>query len=134
MAIKCYEHLGETSVDGLIATSYPLADTFYTTIRKLSEEAILKRGTLLNLSSGSGGDGNCVIHGTAAVDNETLMPFCVLASDTVVGTSTDIIAKAYRTGHFVKESLIVAEAASISDADKEALRDVGILLSCTIEV
>ena len=133
MSIKYYEDLGASSVDSLIAASYPPTDTFHITIRKLSEAATLKRGALLDLSSGSGGDGHCVIHGTSAAANETLTPFCVLADDTIVGTSTDVIAKAYRTGHFVKEKLIIAEAASISDADKEDLRDVGILVSSAIE-
>ena len=134
MAISYYEDLGASSVDGIIAGSYPSADTFHITIRKLSAAATLKRGTLLDLSSGSGGDGHCVVHGTSAAANETLTPFCILADDTVIGTSTDVIAKAYRAGHFVKENLIIAEGASISDADKEDLRDVGILLSSAIEV
>lgn len=134
MSINYFEDLGASSVDDLIAGSYPPTDTFHITIRKLSEAATLKRGTLLDLSSGSGGDGHCVIHGTSATADETLTPFCILADDTVIGTSIDVIAKAYRTGHFVKEKLIIAEEASISDADKEALRDVGILLNSAIEV
>lgn len=120
--------------EGLIASSYPPADVFHIVIRKLNEETTYKRGTLLDLSSGSAGDGKYVIHGTQAGDNETLTANCVLAEDTVIGTASDVIARAYRTGHFVKENLIVAEGASISEADKEALRDVGILLSSAIKV
>lgn len=129
-----YEDLGEQSFDGLIAASYPLADVFHIVIRRLSEEATLKRGTLLNLSTGTAGDGKYVIHGTNAAANETLTANCILAEDTVVGTASDVIARAYRTGHFVKENLIIAAGSVITDADKEALRDVGILLSSAIKV
>ena len=65
---------------------------------------------------------------------ETLSANCILAEDTVVGTASDVIARAYRTRHFVKENLIIAAGAEITDADKEALRDVGILLSSAIKV
>lgn len=133
MANLC-RYLGEQSYDGLIASCYPPTDVFHIVIRKLSEETTYKRGTLLDLSSGSAGDRKYVIHGTQAGENETLTANCVLAEDTVVGTASDVIARAYRTGHFVKENLIVAEGASISEADKEALRDVGILLSSAIKV
>ena len=134
MSVNYYEDLGSLSTDGLIAASYPMADVFHIAVRKLNEEETLKRGTLLDLSTGTAGDGKYVIHGTNAASNETLTANCILAEDTVVGTASDVIARAYRTGHFVKENLIVAEGASISAADKEALRDVGILLSSAIQV
>ena len=116
--------------DGLIAAPWPPADVFHITVRKLDAAATLKRGTLLDLSSGSGGDGKYVIHGTSAgAANETLTPNCILAEDVEVGTEADVTALAYRTGHFCENKLIVASGASIDASDKEALRDVGILLS-----
>jgi hypothetical protein len=115
--------------DGLIAAPWPPADVFHITVGKLGAAATLKRGTLLDLSSGSGGDGKYVIHGTSAGADETLTPNCILAEDVEVGIEADVTALAYRTGHFCENKLIVASGASIDASDKEALRDVGILLS-----
>ena len=115
--------------DGLIATTFPPADVFHVTVRKLSAAATLKRGTLLDRSTGSGGDSKFVIHGTSAGANETLTANCILAEDVEVGTSADVTALAYRTGHFVEDKLIIAEGATLAADAKEALRDVGILLS-----
>lgn len=121
--------------DGLIVNSFPPPDAFHIKLRKATgSEVTLKRGTLLDLSTGTSGDGKYVIHGTAAEDSETLTPNAILADDYTVGTSADVIAIAYRTGHFAENKLIVAAGASISAADKEALRDVGILLSDAFEL
>ena len=43
------------------------------------------------------------------------------------------IRDSYRTGHFNQNKLIVADDSEITDADKETLRDAGILLSDAIE-
>lgn len=120
--------------DGLIAAPYPPADVFHVTVRKLSAAATLKRGSLLDLSSGTGGDSKYVIHGTTAGDNETLTANCILAEDVAVGTAADVTALAYRTGHFVEGKLILADGATLAAGAKEALRDVGILLSDGIAV
>jgi hypothetical protein len=115
--------------DGLIAAPFPPADVFHITVRKLAAAATLKRGTLLDLSTGSGGDGKYVIHGTNAGANETLTANCILAEDVDVGTAADVTALAYRTGHFIEGKLIIADGATLASGAKEALRDVGILLS-----
>lgn len=120
--------------DGLIASTFPPADVFHITIRKLSAASTLKRGTLLDLSSGTGGDNKYVIHGTNAGSNETLTANAILAEDTEVGTAADVTALAYRTGHFVEGKLILADGATLASGAKEALRDVGILLSDGITV
>lgn len=70
-----------------------------------------------------------VILGTAAKSNETLTANCVLADDVEVGTTSDAVATAYRTGHFNENSLITDNSHAISETDKEALRSAGILLS-----
>lgn len=131
---RLYESEFINPYDGLIAASNPPADVFHITIRKVSTVTTLKRGTLLDLSSGTGGDGKYVIHGTAKGENETLTANAILAEDVEVGTDTDVTALAYRTGHFCRNKIIVGTGATISAADKEALRDVGILLSDSFEV
>ncbi|MDD2296632.1 MAG: hypothetical protein PHX79_02280 [Sphaerochaetaceae bacterium] len=124
-----YETTAIDPHDGLIATAFPPADVFHITVRKLSEAATLKRGSLLDLSSGTGGDSKYVIHGTTAGENETLTANCILAEDVEVGTASDVTALAYRTGHFVENKLILKTDATLAAGAKEALRDVGILLS-----
>lgn len=125
-----YEVIPVNPNDGLIAGLYPPAQVCTIKIRKESSAAAtLKRGTLLDLSSGTGGDAAYVIHGTSAGSNETLTPGMILAEDITVGTTADAVAFAYRTGHFVEQKLIVASGGSISAADKETLRGKQILLS-----
>ena len=47
---------------------------------------------------------------------------------TIIGTD-DVDVEAYRTGHFNRNRLIVAEDYDLTADDEEALRSVGILLS-----
>ena len=126
---KLYEANTIAPHDGLIATSFPPADVFHITVRKLGAASTLKRGTLLDLSTGTAGDGKYVIHGTEAIANETLTANAILAEDVKVGTTADVTALAYRTGHFVEDKLIIKDGATLASGAKEALRDVGILLS-----
>ena len=115
--------------DGLIAGIFPVTDIVAVTITKLSSAATYKRGSILDLSAGTGGDGNYKIHGTSAGSNETLTPNMILAEDVEVGTAANATAFAYRSGNFNKSHLLYASGGSISAADIEALRDVGILVS-----
>ena len=131
---KAYERIEASKHDGLIVDINPPADVMAVKIRKeASAAATLKRGTVLALSTGTAGDGEYVILGTAAKENETLKANCILAEDVEVGTESAATALAYRTGHFAKDKLIVVSSASFDGADKEALRDVGILVSDAME-
>ena len=53
---------------------------------------------------------------------------CVLADDTVVGTTNDENVLVYFFGHFNVSALTVAEDYAITEADKDELRKKGILL------
>lgn len=126
MSKRLDETIGAVGFDNLINGQYPPAEVFTVKIRKEATEAkIYKRGTVLALS----GDGLRVILGTTAKSNETLTANCVLADDVEVGTASDAVATAYRTGHFNENSLITNNSHAISETDKEALRSAGILLS-----
>ena len=127
MSKRLDETIGAVGFDNLINGQYPPAEVFTVKIRK--EAKIYKRGTVLALSAGTAGDGLRVILGTAAKSNETLTANCVLADDVEVGTASDAVATAYRTGHFNENSLITDNSHAISETDKEALRSAGILLS-----
>lgn len=55
-------------------------------------------------------------------------PDCVLAEDITVGTTNDENALVYIGGCFNEDELILAENASISEADRDVLRMKGIIL------
>ncbi len=128
MTRDLHEKLGSMEYEKLFAGMEPKALTHPATVRKLGSAATLKRGTLLAKSSGTGGDGKLVIFGTSAGTNETLTADCVLCDDLDVGTSTDENALVYISGNFNEAALIMASGASLTEADRDALRERGIIL------
>lgn len=84
----------------------------------------LKRGTILaeNLM------GENVILGT---EGEGFAAAYILAED--VETTVDVYAEAYRSGHFLIEALTVKEEYSITQKDRNELRNAGIYLSKGME-
>lgn len=110
--------------DGLVYGLNPAAEAFMVTIKALSAPATLARGTVLAV----GADNKMVVLGSGEGTAN-----CILCDDTEVGTS-DIKALAYRAGHFTAEKLTVAASYTMTAADKEALRDAGILLSNAVEM
>lgn len=119
--------VGEMEYDGLIADVTPKVQVRGKTIRKMSAETTLTRGTILAMSSGTGGDGKLVVLGTTAGSNETLTPDCILCDDIVVGTSEDVIATVYTAGCFNTAKTIVAEGYTMTSADYDSLRKYGIV-------
>lgn len=133
MSKRLDENLGSVGYDGLIVANEPVADVFTVTIRKEAAAATYKRGTVLALSAGTAGDDKLVILGSTAATNETLTANCILAADVEVGTTADVTALAYRTGHFARNKLAVASGYTLKTTDEEELRKAGILLSDAIE-
>lgn len=133
MSKRIDETLTTPSYDGLIIGNEPVADAFTVTIRKLGTAATLKRGTVLALSTGTAGDGKMVVLGNTATTDETLTANCVLCDDVDVGTAADVTTLAYRTGKLNTGKLIVKSGYTLTAADKEALRDAGILLDTAID-
>lgn len=128
MTRDLHEKLGSMEYEKLFAGLEPKALTHPATVRKLGTAGTLKRGTLLAKSSGSAGDGKLVIFGTSAASNETLTADCVLCDDLDVGTSNDENALVYIAGNFNEDALILASGASLTEADRDALRQRGIIL------
>lgn len=140
MGKRLDETIGTIDYDGLIVDNIPVADVFTVTIRKEASAATTyKRGTVLALSAGgTGSDGKLVILGTdprKTGDNtdEVLAANCILAEDIDVGTTADVTALAYRTGHFARNKLIAKAGYTMSTTDEEDLRKGGILLSDALE-
>lgn len=109
---------GEVGQDNLIAKLFPPAEPFG--IKVAGGEGDLKRGTVMALTEA----------GYVVLDAEaTGKANCVL-SDPVDASGEDAVtAVAYRTGHFNRKALIVAEGYTMTAADEEELRKGGILLS-----
>ena len=63
---------------------------------------------------------------------EKLSANCILCDDVAVGTVADVEALAYRAGKFNTTKLIVKTGYTMTAADKEALRNGGILLDTAI--
>ena len=133
MSKRLDENIGAVEYDGLIVNNVPVADVFSVTIRKETAATVLKRGTVLALPAGTAGDGKLVILGSTATTNETLTAHCILAEAVEAGTTADVTALAYRTGHFARNKLIVKNGCTMTATDEEELRKGGILLSDAIE-
>ena len=112
MAIRVDESL-TVGADNIFAGVAPAAVTCMITVA--ASQGTLKRGSLISET------------GKLMATEETGKPAYILSDD--VDTTAETVALAYRTGHFRQDKLIVADGYTITDADKEALRGKGILLS-----
>ena len=119
--------LGSMEYDGLIADINPKLVVSGGTIRKLSKSDTIKRGTVLAKSGGTAGDNKLVVLGTAAASNEVLTACCILCDDVAVGTTDDVIAPVYLMGCFNSNKVTVADSYTMTEADKDALRNGGIV-------
>lgn len=116
--------LGSMEYDGLIADINPKLVVSGGTIRKLGTAGTIKRGTILAKSSG---DNKLVVLGTAAASNEVLTAYCILCDDVDVGTADDVTAPVYLMGCFNSNKVTVADNYTMTEADKDALRNGGIV-------
>ena len=128
-----HEKIGSVEFEKLFAGMQPPAIVKPGVIRKLGTAGTLKRGTLLAKSSGSAGDGKLVIFGTTAASNETLTADCILCDDVEVGTTDDENVLVYIAGNFNEAALIMATGASLTEDDRDALRERGIILGTVQE-
>ena len=113
------EQLRKTIVigaDNLINSAYT-TDVCHVTVA--SGQGKLARGTALAANA----DGKAVILGTASATANW-----ILAKD-VDATSGDVVAVAYREGHFNADQLIVKDSYTITTKDKDDFRTHNIILS-----
>ena len=120
--------LGTMEFDGLIADINPKLVVSGGTIRKLSKADTIKRGTVLAKSGGTAGDNKLVVLGTAASgDTETLTANCILCDDVEVGAAADATVAVYLAGCFDPNKVVMTNSHTLTEADKDALRDAGIV-------
>lgn len=127
MATNLYRKVGEMDFDGLLTDTNPAPQVRGGIIRKLGAAATLKRGTIFAKSSGTAGDGKLVVLGNTAASDETLTPDCILCDDVDVGTATDVKVPVYTVGCFDPGKVTVKEAYTITEDEKDKLRERGIV-------
>lgn len=115
----------EMSCDKLIAGMTPPIKVASGIISKLSTAESYARGAVLAKSAK---DGKLYILGSAAAEGDTLTPDCVLCDPEDVGTTEDVTAAVYVAGCFSVNALTVAEGYTITEADKDKLRERGLYL------
>lgn len=133
MAKHLNDKVGSMEYDKLIAGITPPVKVASGIITKLSAAATYPRGTVLCRSSGTGDDGNLKILGTTAGSNETLTPDCILCDDEDIGTDADANVAVYVMGCFNEDALTVGEKYTITQADKDTLRERGIYLAQVLD-
>lgn len=118
------ENVGACAPEFLFASSrYPVSKVL---MPVASGQGKLKRGTALALNTA----GKCVILGTKETvsEKQVLAEAAYILAEDVDATDTDVTAEVYRSGHFIKNALVVKEDYSMTDADVEAFRKAGIML------
>nr|DAT31543.1 MAG TPA: Head decoration protein [Caudoviricetes sp.] len=118
------ENVGACAPEFLFASSrYPVSKVL---MPVASGEGKLKRGTALALNTA----GKCVILGTKETvsEKQVLAEAAYILAEDVDATDADVMAEVYRSGHFIKNALVVKEDYSMTDADVEAFRKAGIML------
>lgn len=118
-----YREIGEMEFDGLITDIIPPIQVRGGTIAALSKATTYKRGTILSKSSANH---KLYILGTSAESGDTLTPNCILCDDTDIGGG-DVAVTIYTAGCFDPEKVTVENSYKISEADKDKLRERGIV-------
>ncbi|MDF2984892.1 MAG: hypothetical protein K0R50_402 [Eubacterium sp.] len=124
--------VGKVAYDKLLAGVSPAVHVNSGVIRQLGATATFPRGTVFAKSSGSAGDGKLVILGTTAITNETLTPDSILCDDTEIGTTAAVNAAVFTGGCFNIDALTVKDGYTLSEADKDKLRERGIYLGTVL--
>lgn len=120
--------LGEVEVDGLVTAIDPHIVIGAGVIRKAASGTLkLVRGTVLAKSAGTKGDSKLVVLGSTAAENESLTANCILCDDVEVGTEADATVAVYLAGCFNPDKLTMTDSYTMTEADKDALRDAGIV-------
>lgn len=124
MSKRLDENLGSVGYDGLIVANEPVADVV--TVNLAASQGVLARGTVITGAAG----GEMSAASAALVATNAVY---ILADDTDTGTSSAVVATAYRTGHFARNKLTTDGSYTLVAADEEIMRNAGILLSDAIE-
>lgn len=109
--------IGEMEFDGLVTDLIPQVQVQGGTFGKLAAAATVKRGTLLGKNES----------GILSIYDGTTTADCILCDDTEVGTDENVVVAVYTAGCFDTNKVIVADGYNITEADKDKLRERGIV-------
>jgi len=123
MAKHFNSKVDEMEYDKLIAGLTPPVLVASGIIASTGAEAEYARGTVFAKSDT---DGKLYILGGTGAG--TLTPDCILCDPETVEASDDTVASVYVSGYFNSDALIVEGGYTITEADKDKLRERGIYL------
>lgn len=124
MSKRLDENIGTVGYDGLIVANEPVADVV--TVNLAASQGVLARGTVI--TGAAGGEMSAASASLVATN-----AVYILADDTDTGTSSAVVATAYRTGHFARNKLTTDGSYTLVAADEEIMRNAGILLSDALD-
>ncbi|MEN6437028.1 MAG: hypothetical protein ABFD97_00425 [Syntrophobacter sp.] len=67
-----------------------------------------------------------------ATTDENLTPDCILCDDTAIGTAADVVAAVYTAGCFSIAALTIKDGYTMTEGDKDKLRERGIYLGTVL--
>lgn len=123
MAKSLINDLGAVGYDNLINSNVPEADAVM--VKLAASQGVLPRGALITGTAGG------ELSQAAAALTATNATY-VLADETDTGTAA-VNAMAYRTGNFNADALVCAGGYVLTAADKEILRNAGIMVAEAID-
>lgn len=125
MAKSLNRKVDEMIPDKLISDMTPPVKVASGIIAKLAADAVYARGTVLAKSSMTS---KLHILGSTPAGGDTLTPDCVLCDPEDIGTAEDTNAAVYVMGCFNPGALIVKDGYTMTQADKDKLRERGLYL------
>lgn len=123
-----YRKVGEMGCDGLVSGLTPPVQVHGGIISKLATEANYTRGTIFAKSAT---DHKLYILGSTPANGDTLTPDCILCDDIKVGTAVDISVAVYTAGCIDFNKVAVKSGYTITEADKDKLRERGIVFKAS---
>lgn len=126
MSKRLDENIGTVGYDGLIVANEPVADVV--TVNLAASHGVLARGTVI-----TGAAGGEMSAASAALVATNAVYILADDTDTDTGTSSAVVATAYRTGHFARNKLTTDGSYTLVAADEEIMRNAGILLSDALD-
>lgn len=118
--------IGEMEFDGLVTDIVPAVQVRGGIVAGLGAKTVLKRGTVLAKSTASG---KLYVLGSASPND--LTADCILCDDTEVDT-TDAKVMVYTAGCFDINKATVADGHTITEAEKDKLRERGIVFKAAM--
>lgn len=85
-------------------------------------------GVVTLAAAPAAGTGNVVVY----YDEEVLTPDCILCDDTEIGTAADVNVAVFTAGCFNIDILTVKDGCTLTEADKDKLRERGIYLGTVL--